>query len=104
MTRFFCILEAASVISDAGMKIHAPSVHGWSIGIHEPFVGVPGSEAWPVKLVTFREGMTVMIEPNPIAEDEESGVFFGGVHVIETDGARCLQKYPEEFVVVNIDA
>lgn len=96
------VLTAASVISDAGMKIHAPTVHGWSVGIHEPYAGIPGSEAWPVKPVTFQEGMTVMIEPNPIAEDEESGVFFGGVHVIEADGARCLQKYPEEFVVVEV--
>ncbi|MFQ5859321.1 MAG: M24 family metallopeptidase [Anaerolineae bacterium] len=96
------ILEAAAVISDAGMKIHAPTVHGWSIGIHEPFVGIPGSEAWPVKPVTFQEGMTIMIEPNPVAADEESGIFFGSVHVIEQDGARCLQNYPEEFVVVEI--
>lgn len=95
------VLEAASVITDAGMVIHAPTVHGWSVGIHEPFAGVPGSEAWPVKPVTFREGMTVMIEPNPISADGESGVFFGGVHVIEADGARCLQQYPEEFVVVD---
>ncbi len=96
------ILEAAAVISDAGMKIHAPTVHGWSIGIHKPFVGIPGSEAWPVKPVTFREGMTVMIEPNPVAADEQSGTFFGGVHVIEAGGARCLQNYPETFVVVDV--
>src|SRR5690606_29146934 len=95
------VLEAASVISDNGMKIHAPTVHGWSVGIHPPFVGIPGSAAWPVKPVTFQEGMTVMIEPNPVAADEQSGIFFGSVHVIEKDGARCLQKFPEEFVVID---
>lgn len=44
--------------------------------------------------------MTVMIEPNPMTADEKHGIFFGGLHVIEEIGARCLQKYPEEFIVV----
>jgi len=94
------VFEACRVITDNGFKIHAPVLHGWSVGIHWPLVGLPGLEGWLTSEVVFEEGMCLMIEPNPITPDEKYGVFFGDVHVLEREGLRPLQKFPREFVVV----
>ncbi|MBI2881215.1 MAG: aminopeptidase P family protein [Candidatus Tectomicrobia bacterium] len=94
------VFKACKVITDNGFKIHAPVLHGWSVGIHWPLVGLPGLEGWLTSEVVFKEGMCLMIEPNPITPDEKHGVFFGDVHVLEKTGLRPLQKYPRKFVVV----
>lgn len=94
------VLKATAPIEEAGLKIHAPVVHGWAVGISKPFVGIPGSAEWPVRRVEFKAGMTVMVEPNPVTPDGKRGMFLGSLHAITDSGARCLQKYPVEFIAI----
>ncbi|MFQ5830422.1 MAG: hypothetical protein ACE5JD_14885 [Candidatus Methylomirabilia bacterium] len=47
-----------------------PVIHGWAQGIGEPVTGLPEQSGWPVTPVTFKPGMTVMIEPNPVDPDQ----------------------------------
>lgn len=94
------ILAATAPITDSGLKIHAPVIHGWGQGIHKPFAGTPGFPGWPASTMTLKKGMSIQIEPNPMTADEKHGIFFGGLHIVEDGGARSLQKYPEEFIVV----
>lgn len=95
------ILAATQPIVDAGMRVHAPVIHGWGQGIHQPFAGTPGFNGWPATTMTLKKGMSIQIEPNPMTPDEKHGIFFGGVHIIEENGARSLQKYPEEMIIVQ---
>jgi Xaa-Pro dipeptidase len=94
------IVEALAPIRDAGFEVHAPVIHGWAQGIGEPFAGLPEKAGWPVTPVTFKPGMAVMIEPNPVDPDQNRGIFFGNLHVVTETGSRNLQKFPKEFIVV----
>jgi len=95
------VVQALAPIRDAGFEVHAPVIHGWAQGIGEPFAGLPERQGWPVTPVTFQAGMTVMIEPNPVAPDQRHGIFLGNLHVITPDGARNLQRFPTEFIAVS---
>ncbi len=94
------VVAAMAPLREAGFGIHAPVIHGWAQGITEPFAGLPEQQGWPVTPVTFQAGMTVMIEPNPVSPDQRHGIFLGNLHVITETGARNLQRFPTEFVVV----
>ncbi len=94
------IVEALAPLRQEGFEVHAPVIHGWAQGIGEPFAGLPDKQGWPVTPVTFRAGMAVMIEPNPVSADQRHGIFLGNLHLVTDTGARNLQKFPTEFMVV----
>ena len=91
-------IEAGMVILNAGYRHHASLVHGWGQNHEPPFIGLPG---WPVRVtpITFQPGMVLMIEPNPVTQDERFGVFLGNLHVVTESGSRNLHAYPNELVV-----
>jgi hypothetical protein len=46
---------------------------------------------------TFAENMTVVIQPNVIAPDEQSGVQVGELVRVTRDGIERLHSYPLRF-------
>jgi methionine aminopeptidase len=96
------VWEAASPMVEAGRKVQAALVHGWTEKVENPRVGLPHAPPWPLRGIRFRAGETLMIEPNPCTPNLLKGTFLGGRHLVTPEGARSLQKYPVEFVVKPI--
>lgn len=93
------VLNAASdPIEDRDWTVHAPILHGWGLAIQRPLIGTRNEGGFPNPTFEFQEGHTVVIEPNPVASDQMSGMFLGEyVHITE-NGAERLHNYPMEFV------
>jgi hypothetical protein len=47
--------------------------------------------------VTFAEGMLLVVQPHVVSEDGRRAVQAGNLVVIESGGARPLQKHPMGF-------
>lgn len=93
------VLSAATPpIEERGWTVHAPIIHGWGLGIQRPLIGTRNEGGFPNPTFEFQEGHTVVVEPNPVAGDEMSGMFLGEyVHITE-NGAERLHDYPMEFI------
>ncbi|WP_255767719.1 M24 family metallopeptidase [Haladaptatus halobius] len=95
------VLEVASPpIEDRGWTIHAPIIHGWGLGIQRPLIGSRNEGGFPNAPFEFEAGQTVVVEPNPVAADEMSGMFLGEYVHITNSGAERLHDYPMEFIQV----
>lgn len=93
------VLDAASPpIEDRGWTVHAPVIHGWGLGIQRPLLGTHNEGGFPNAPFAFEEGHTVVVEPNPVAADQMSGMFLGEYVHITSDGAERLHDYPMEFI------
>jgi len=93
------VLEAASPpIENRDWTIHAPIIHGWGLGIQRPLIGTENEGGFPNPPFQFEEGHTVVVEPNPVASDQMSGMFLGEYVHITSNGAERLHEYPMEFV------
>lgn len=91
------VLRAAEPIREAGYSIYDDLVHGYGVDIQPPIVdreqfaeppSGPGQ--------SFEEGMTIVIQPNPVTPDERMGLQLGGLTVVRVDGAEALQAVPLE--------
>jgi Xaa-Pro aminopeptidase len=89
----------ASVIRGSGFTICDSLAHGFGVDLLPPHLGIEGSPYWPPSSLELREGMTVVIQPNPITSDQKAGVQLGNLCVVEMGGVRSLQRYPMEFAV-----
>jgi len=94
-------VQGASVIRQRGFTICDSLVHGFGVDLLPPQLGIEGSPYWPPSLLGLKEGMVVVIQPNPVTPDLKAGVQLGNVCVVEKKGARSLQRYPMEFVVAG---
>lgn len=94
------IMKAAKPILDAGLVTVAPLIHGWSMKFEQPIIGLPSAEEWQTRPVEFKEGMSIVIEPNPSTADLKKGFFIGNLNLITKNGVRSLQRYPLEFIDV----
>lgn len=93
------VLEVATdPIESRGWTVHAPIVHGWGLGIQRPLLGTRNEGGFPNPPFEFQEGHTVVIEPNPVAGDQMSGMFLGEYVHITANGAERLHDYPMEFI------
>ena len=96
------VVDAASVIEDAGFTTRDDLVHGFVGGYLPPVLGSKSRTLAPVPDFTFEAGMTVVIQPNVVTPDERAGVQTGELVVVEPDGARSLHRY--ERGLLRIDA
>jgi Xaa-Pro aminopeptidase len=95
------VLEVATPpIESRGWTIHAPIIHGWGLGIQRPLIGTRNKGGFPNPPFEFKEGHTIVVEPNPVTEDQLSGMFLGEYVRITSDGVERLHEYPMEFTRV----
>lgn len=88
-------IEAATVIEDAGFTTYDDLVHGFVGGYLPPVLGSRSRTLEPPPDMTFRAGMTVVIQPNVITRDERAGVQTGElVHVTREDVERLHRAPP----------
>jgi Xaa-Pro dipeptidase len=87
-------IEAATVIEDAGFTTYDDLVHGFVGAYLPPVLGSRSRTLEPPPDMTFRAGMTVVIQPNVITPDERAGVQTGELVHVTRDGVERLHRAP----------
>jgi Xaa-Pro aminopeptidase len=88
------VVEAASVIEDAGYTIWDDLVHGYGGGYLPPVLGSHSRPAGPLPSLRFAAGMTVVVQPNVVTRDGTAGVQTGELVLVTTDGVKSLHNVP----------
>lgn len=91
------VLDIAEDIHDAGYTICDDLLHGLGGGYLPPILRTRRMGASPQPTVTFAENMTVVIQPNVVTPDEQSGVQLGELVRITRGGVERLHQYPLRF-------
>jgi len=92
------VLDAGEYIHGAGYTICDDLLHGFGGGYLQPALRTRRTSVRPPQPFTFREGMTVVIQPNVITEDQRMGVQIGELVRVTRDGIESLHSYPREFI------
>ena len=94
------VIEASSVIEDAGYTIIDDLLHGYGGGYLPPILGSKSRPAGPVSPEPFRAGQTVVIQPNVVTRDHSAGVQTGEMVLITQTGIERLHSMPRSFAVI----
>ena len=92
------VLDAAECIHASGFTICDDLLHGFGGGYLAPVLRTRHTSTRPPQPFTFRENMTVVIQPNVITPDERMGVQVGELVRITRDGVESLHSYPMGFI------
>jgi Xaa-Pro dipeptidase len=88
------LVEASSLIGEAGFTTRDDLVHGFVGGYLPPVLGDASRILEPVPDFTFEAGMTVVIQPNVVTPDERAGVQTGELVLVTAQGAERLHSVP----------
>jgi Xaa-Pro dipeptidase len=94
------VIEAASVIEDAGFTIIDDLLHGYGGGYLPPVLGSKSRPSAHVPDEPFRAGMVVVIQPNVVTLDGKAGVQTGEMVLITKTGIEPFHAVPRGFVRV----
>ncbi len=89
------IIEAASVIEDAGFTVWDDLTHGYGGGYLPPVLGSKSRSILPVPDMTLEEGMCLVVQPNVITTDNKAGIQTGEMVRITKTGFESLHTYPQ---------
>jgi len=92
------VIEAASVIEEAGFTIIDDLLHGYGGGYLPPILGCKSRPAGLVPETPFCAGQTVVIQPNVVTRDGQAGVQTGELVVITESGTERLHAMPRGFM------
>lgn len=81
----------------AGYTHYGPLLHGWAMGMDPPQIGSGGLRD---RGFVFEEGMTVIVQPNPVHPGTDRGVFLGNMVVVTKTGAESMSHFPLEFIQI----
>jgi Xaa-Pro aminopeptidase len=87
------LVEASTLIGDAGFTTRDDLVHGFVGGYLPPVLGDRTRLLENVPDFTLEEGMTIVIQPNVVTRDESAGVQTGELVLVTADGAARLHDY-----------
>jgi Xaa-Pro aminopeptidase len=96
------LLDAAEVIHERGFTINDAYAHGFGIGLLPPSVRTRrtlGGRTHPP--FVFEANMCLVLQPNPVTEDETAGVQIGNLLRITEDGIECLHAVPTQYFVTD---
>ncbi len=88
------VIEASSVIENAGFTVIDDLLHGYGGGYLPPILGSKSRPAGPVPQEPFRAGQTVVIQPNVVTRDHTAGVQTGEMVLITEAGIERLHNFP----------
>jgi len=92
------VIEAASVIEQAGFTIIDDLLHGYGGGYLPPILGSRSRPSAHIPNEPFRAGMTVVIQPNVVTRDGMAGVQTGEMVLITAAGISTFHAVPRGFV------
>lgn len=84
------LVAAAEVIEEAGYTTRDDLVHGFVGGYLPPVLGSPSRQLAPIPDLTLEAGMTLVVQPNVVTEDETAGVQTGELVLVTERGAERL--------------
>ena len=93
------VVRNASVIGERGYAIYDDLIHGYGTDYGPPLVDRSCVQYWqgggdPPAGRTIEEGMTIVVQPNPITPDERMGLQLGALTVVTPAGAESLHGLP----------
>jgi len=88
------LIEAASVVEEAGFTTVDDLVHGFGGGYLPPVFGSAGRALGPVPDQPLESGMTVVVQPNVVTRDRRIGVQTGELLHITDSGSERLHTFP----------
>jgi Xaa-Pro dipeptidase len=91
------VVEAASVIEQAGFTIIDDLLHGYGGGYLPPVLGSNSRPSAQVPDEPFRAGMVVVIQPNVVTPDHRAGVQTGEMVLITAAGIEPFHAVPRGF-------
>jgi Xaa-Pro dipeptidase len=84
------LVSAAEVIEDAGYTTRDDLVHGFVGGYLPPVLGSRSRQLAPIPDLTIEAGMTLVVQPNVVTEDETAGVQTGELVLVTELGPERL--------------
>ena len=90
------IWEASGYIEEQGYTTVDSVLHGFGIDILPPNIRSKGFD--PPPPFTFKQNMTVVLQPNATTADERMGLQLGGLGLIGDDGFDSLHAIPAEVI------
>ncbi|HET7193298.1 MAG TPA: M24 family metallopeptidase [Pseudolabrys sp.] len=94
------VIDASSVIEEAGFTIIDDLLHGYGGGYLPPILGCKSRPAGPVPTEPFRAGQTVVIQPNVVTRDGKAGVQTGEMVLITESGIERMHSMPRGFLAL----
>ena len=94
------VIDAASVIEEAGFTIIDDLLHGYGGGYLPPILGSKSRPSAHVPDEPFRAGMVVVIQPNVVTTDGRAGVQTGEMVLITETGIEPMHAVPRGFIQV----
>jgi Xaa-Pro dipeptidase len=100
------VVRNASVIGDRGYAIYDDLIHGYGTDYGPPLVDRSCVQYWhgggePPAGRTIEEGMTIVVQPNPITPDERMGLQLGALTVVTPNGAESLHGLPWQPLIAH---
>ena len=87
------LVEASSLIEEAGFTIRDDLVHGFVGGYLPPVLGKANRDPAEAPDFSFEAGMTVVVQPNVATPDERAGVQTGELVLVGAAGAEPLHDF-----------
>ena len=100
------VIRNASVIGERGYAIYDDLIHGYGTDYGPPLVDRSCVQYWngggePPAGRTIEEGMTIVVQPNPITPDERMGLQLGALTVVTPNGAESLHTIPFQPLIAG---
>ena len=95
------VMDAASVIEDAGFTTLDDLVHGYGGGYFPPVLGSRSRNHDPGGAAVVRAGMTLVVQPNVVTPDGRAGVQTGELVFVSADGVERLHSAPAGLIQVG---
>src|SRR6266702_2623571 len=92
------VIEASTVIEEAGFTIIDDLLHGYGGGYFPPILGSKSRPSGSIPEEPFEAGMTVVVQPNVVTRDGKAGVQTGELVLITKDGVERLHNFPRGFM------
>jgi Xaa-Pro aminopeptidase len=95
------VIEASGVIEQAGFTIIDDLLHGYGGGYLPPILGCKSRPAGAIPLEPFRNGQTVVVQPNVVTRDGKAGVQTGEMMLITASGVERFHAMPRGFAMIS---
>jgi Xaa-Pro aminopeptidase len=94
------VIDAASVIEEAGFTIIDDLLHGYGGGYLPPVLGTKSRPSASVSNEPFQARQVVVVQPNVVTKDHKAGVQTGEMLLVTDSGVERIHAVPRGFAVI----
>jgi len=92
--------KAGDFFREKGVQSRPIHCHGIDVVTDNPHIAADHIDGSPSDM-TFKPGMIIMAEPNPITADGMFGIFLGHTYIITETGSEIVDDFPFEIAVAG---